>query len=394
MASFQEQTISQGELLGNQASIDELLRSNYDLAVYVAYYWASQKQKETKQQVSLNFSFPEPELGLTKLLTLSQIQLNPKVSVQFQSIKSDEIQAKVDSKLYTESEIALGSLEFAKNRFKLLQLRTQLIEDIIIKKHLIALAQKQNLTLNEFIEKNVFSSQEISDSQIKELALKNNIPVSKIDESTKVRLKKIIKSKYESQKLKDFIAKDLKDTEIKLAFPPVAKKVYPLPLPGRLPSMGTGSLKVTLLSNFLCLKCRESEKQIIELVKKYQNSVKLYYLFQFKEDNFRIRMVAEASYCVRDQGEDNFWEFQTKALAASFDGQEELINKIVIDLKLDSEKFKKCFISRKYKDEVEKHRLLVQSFGPTSLPTILVDNYFYESPISLDLVEEKIKILK
>jgi protein-disulfide isomerase len=163
------------------------------------------------------------------------------------------------------------------------------------------------------------------------------------------------------------------------------------------PWIGAKDAKVVIVefSDYACPYCAkfalEVEKKIVE---NYKNTVKLVFR-DFPVHGESSYKAAEAANCAREQGK--FWEYHYLL----FERQKEWYNNVskfldyAEELGLDSEKFRECLDSGKYRQEVEKDFMDGVSYGVQGTPTFFINDDMVIGYRSYEeftrLIEERLK---
>jgi protein-disulfide isomerase len=163
------------------------------------------------------------------------------------------------------------------------------------------------------------------------------------------------------------------------------------------PWIGAKDAKVVIVefSDYACPYCAkfalEVEKKIVE---NYKNTVKLVFR-DFPVHGESSYKAAEAANCAREQGK--FWEYHYLL----FERQKEWYNNVskfldyAEELGLNSEKFRECLDSGKYRQEVEKDFMDGVSYGVQGTPTFFINDDMVIGYRSYEeftrLIEERLK---
>jgi len=88
----------------------------------------------------------------------------------------------------------------------------------------------------------------------------------------------------------------------------------------------------------------------------------------------RAQPAAEAAQCANAQGK--FWEFHDKIFANQQALSDDDLKKHAVDLGLDTEAFKTCFESGKFREDVKKDAAEGSTFGVTGTPAFFINGRF------------------
>jgi protein-disulfide isomerase len=139
---------------------------------------------------------------------------------------------------------------------------------------------------------------------------------------------------------------------------------------------GDENAKVIILkfSDFQCKACKDFLKIEKQIEEKYVKNglAKIYYVHLPLSKNVESYNAANAAECAKEQG--MFWQYHNSLFAnQNFLGYE-LYKKIAAELAIDVEKWDQCYKEKRYKDLIEAHIKLADSFYVDRLPSIVIFN--------------------
>ncbi len=274
------------------------------------------------------------------------------------------------------------------------------VQNEIAKRLITREAQKEGLTMDEFLEKKVESTAKaVTDAEVqmfyssRQKSAKPGDPFPKFDE-----VKEQIKTGLEQRAKQDargaYISKLIESSNVKFHLTP--------PDPPRVevsvdddPMKGSDSAPVTIVefSDFQCPACRTAENRLPEVLKQYEGKVKLVYRdYPLMGKHPDALPASVAAGCARDQGK--YWEFheavfknQSAMKASDLRAHAEL-------LKLDLAKFDACVADPKRVDEVKKDMADADAYGVNSTPTFFVNGWMVPGanvPEISRLIERELK---
>ncbi len=143
--------------------------------------------------------------------------------------------------------------------------------------------------------------------------------------------------------------------------------------------MGKKDAKYTLVefSDFQCPYCSKAAKFTEEILKKYPNKVKVVFKHFPLPFHKNAKSAAIAAECVRIQGK--FREFYVKAFENQDKLTEENFIKWATELKLDTDKFKKCLKDPATANKIDKDLQEGQELGVQGTPTLFLDGKPYNT---------------
>ena len=115
IAQLDQWNVTALQAYGNDKSIQRIIEKMRHQVIYVTYYWALGKLSKPVKDIKIELSFEKPKVAIDDILRSFGIQANPKIQFQFLNNKEERISAKIQDQVYTEAQLALGSLQMAKS---------------------------------------------------------------------------------------------------------------------------------------------------------------------------------------------------------------------------------------------------------------------------------------
>ncbi len=279
----------------------------------------------------------------------------------------------IDGKPYTESELmGDANLDYIEALGKTYDLRVSRIGKLLLDKEYGDLAKKENMSVEEYVDKKVIKDVKVTDADIKKFAEEMEIPKDKL-EQVKDRIKEFLGQKKKAEAAENHIAKLTQKKNIELYFPKPPKFN---PVIGDAPVFGKKDSKVTVVefSDFQCPYCSKGAKIVQKLKKDYGSKIQFAFK-QFPLENIHpnARPAAEASMCANEQGSDKFWTYHDKLFAAQDKLDAEGLKAAAKTTGLNMDKFNQCVESKKYAKYVSDDIQYGLKIGVQSTPTFLVN---------------------
>lgn len=138
------------------------------------------------------------------------------------------------------------------------------------------------------------------------------------------------------------------------------------------PSIGSNDAPVTIIefSDFQCTFCKEAKGTVRQVLKTYENDVRLIFKHLPLEIHPQAFLAAQAAFCAEDQG--LFWPYHD-ALFASEKLSPEAFNEVAIKIGLSLPKFKGCLLSDASRSAIRKDVQEARQLGIDSTPTFLIN---------------------
>ncbi len=250
-----------------------------------------------------------------------------------------------------------------------------------LSKQILELASKETglKSIDEYIKKIIDKIKDPEEKELKALyeKLKPRLQGKKYDE-IKAQLIKYSKQIKGQQAVQEKM-KELSDKyKVKVTMPlPVLPKFNINIKEAAI--MGKKDAKYTLVefSDFQCPYCAKAAKFTEEILKKYPSKVKVVFKHFPLPFHKNAKQASIAGECSRIQGK--FREFYNKAFENQDKLTEENFIKWAKELKLDTEKFKKCLKDPATANKIDKDLEEGQELGIQGTPTLFLDGTAYNS---------------
>jgi protein-disulfide isomerase len=273
---------------------------------------------------------------------------------------------------------------------ELYRTKEQAILDAVEQKLIDAEARKQNLTVEQLLEKETAGAPaEVTDKEIEEFLSSKNLSLND-PRIKKDDVREYLKYRQRFDKRQGFVANLKKNANVQLRMKePEAPKVT-LATEGY-PSWGNAKAPVTIveLSDFECPFCSRALPVVNQIKKEYgPDKVRIVFRDMPLPSHKRAIPAALASHCANEQGK--FWEFHD----ALFGNQSQLEDKDfkahAKALQLDEAKFNTCFDSGKYMETVKKSQEEAGSKGIQATPSFVINGALIQGAQPFEKFKQKI----
>ena len=154
---------------------------------------------------------------------------------------------------------------------------------------------------------------------------------------------------------------------------------------GNLPPLGNPSapIKIVEFGDFHCPYCAQVPDLVYKPLQQYiDNNLVVIYFRDFPLDQIHpfSRNVHLASRCANEQGK--YWDFHKKALEdfknglGQKTGDRDYLFNLAKNLNLDENKFKECYESKKYENDINNDYIQGVQLGVQGTPGFFVNNLF------------------
>lgn len=286
------------------------------------------------------------------------------------------------------SEIAA---EIFEAESKVFDLKFNQIKAIMIDKLVEKEIGGKQMTVDEYIEKNIVNKIKISEKQIKDFIKERKIPKEHLNPQIQERIKEFLKNQEKLKAIDGWLADKTGSKAIEIFIPRPARPRFEVTV-GEAPTFGSKEAKVTVVefSDFQCPFCAKGAEILKELKSKYGNKIQVAFKNFPLDFHKQAKDAAIAGLCANEQGEEKFWKMHDKM----FENQNKLsiddLKALAKDIGLDSKKFDACLDAKKHLAQVESNIEEGKNIGVKSTPTFFVNGMMINGAQPLEVFSELI----
>jgi len=331
-------------------------------------------------------------LSFAVITACSDRQAKAKANIITKAAPKPGIVAKIGGEEITEEAlIGEDKMDFFELKKREYELKMDRVNRLITEKLIGAEAKKANMSLEDFVNKNVVKGDiKISDGDIKKFIAEKKIPEAQVNDQIKERIKQFMANEKRQNTIQAYIAKLTKSNPVEVYFekPKMDVKIEI----GNSPILGSKSAKVQIIefSDFQCPFCSRAADTVHQIHKKYGNKVAVAFK-QFPLPMHKdAKPASEAALCINEQSTDKFWKYhdllfkeQDKMDAASLEAHAKAVG-------ADLAKFKACFEGKKYAQAVEADMAYGEKVGVRSTPTFFVNGQIINGAVPIEQFAEVI----
>ncbi len=283
-----------------------------------------------------------------------------------------EVVAKVNGKEITEKELEdfLG-IALAMKHQEIYQLKRAALQDLIFIKLQEEKAKAENITLDEYYEKNVLNVvPDPTEEEVNNFYEQNKGRMGNLSEE---EAKKQIANYFKSQriqeadeKLKEKLIKEAKiETYLKPPKMDLAKGNEPIKGPKDAP------IVIVEFTDFQCPFCSRVQSTLDKIFNDYPGKVQLVFKDLPLDFHKQAKDAHIAAHCANEQGK--FWEYHDILFKNQTQLFPDKLKEYAKQLELDMEKFNQCYDGRKYEKYVNESLEQAQNLGISGTPTFFVN---------------------
>src|ERR1700722_3331438 len=245
---------------------------------------------------------------------------------------------------------------------KSFDLRRQTLESMTDDYLVQQAADKQKLTVPEYLKKEFAGKDAVTDAEAKAFYDKNKQAGTAPYEKIKPELMQMMNRQALMDRLR-------KDQPVKILLEPKRVVVDS----GGHPALGAKDAPVTIVefTDFQCPYCKASEATLKQLRDKYGDKIRLVHMDFPLPFHAHSLDAAKAARCANDQGK--FWQFHD----ALFANQSKLapadLKATAKTLGMNSAKFDTCFDSAKYDSQIKADQAVGEKVGVDGTPAFFID---------------------
>lgn len=360
----------------------------FDEILDVHYVSLAQKKEELlilsalKQHLKPNtkfasFALKKPQRPLQEICNQYQFVCPDSKKIKFDP--NQDVFLKTDQGSITLEQIDTSHLYLRAAHTEVLNHLLAGIDEKIRGRVLYSLAKQQNLSVQDYIEKNIVKNEDLLKYVNQDLEYRQVAPAERPSMvSGRVEQKKLMM--VDEFLLKNFIQKPIV-VNIQQPKYEFENRWEWTPFFGQKPLKN--SLHVILFADHFS----EASRQLIQTVLKYKkqktDATFAFRPFFFEQDAMQ-RMLVEMSFCVWSENKDAYWDLLEKTLLLKNDFTEQQLYAIVEDVGIKVDDVKTCFLQRKMKDAVDYHLQTAKFLKIITPPVLFIGNEVHIGPLTED----------
>ncbi|MCB1197849.1 MAG: thioredoxin domain-containing protein [Deltaproteobacteria bacterium] len=316
---------------------------------------------------------------------LSPSDQNVVAMIGAEKITEEEFIANMDSQIKGEFSRAQQEYRAAKEAA---------LSEMIFEKVLNKEAEKQGISKNELIEKEIGAKiDKVSDQDVQayyDEVSKRFAAAGKTAPELNDMVKMQIRMSLEAEKsaMRELAYSKELFEKYNVAF------VLPEPIrfqidKGNLPHQGGEGAKVTVIefSDYHCPYCKRGADNMKQIVKKYGNKIEYRFRdYPLEQIHPRAKAASQAARCANEQGK--FWKYHDKVFENQDKREDADFIAFAKDLKMDVDKFTTCYNDKKYNADVEKDLAEGQKSGVSGTPAYFINGVFVSGALPPEKLSE------
>ena len=308
----------------------------------------------------------------------------------------DGVAARVGDITITEKELVEDiQSDLYEAEKKIFDIKFNKLRSMLLEKLMDADPQKKGLTNDQYMDKFIAKSVNVSDQDIQKFVKEKNIPQEQLNKGIEERIRNYLMVEKKREAVDKWLAAKTAKTPVDVFIEKPRRPTFDVKV-GDAPYFGNKEAKVQIVefSDFQCPFCARGADVLKEIKAKYGKKVQVafkQYHLPFHKD---ARPAALASLCANEQKTDYFWKLHDWMFA----NQQKLDNKSLKEAAksfgMDEKKFSDCLDNNKLMAKVQANIDEGQAIGVKSTPTFFVNGQLVSGaqPIEIfsDIIDEEL----
>ena len=258
---------------------------------------------------------------------------------------------------------------------ELFEVRRQQLEQIVMQDIVRMEAEKQGLTEEEYLRKEIESkAPPPSEEEIQAFwqRIQGQLPPGSDIEQFRARIVQQLSGPAQQERARQLFTELREKANVQIELQePLPPKVEGVEATG--PSKGPENAKVTIVefSDFQCPFCGKAAATVDEVMKQYEGKVRLVFRHFPLDFHTEAPKAHEAAMCANEQGK--FWEYHDVLFKNQQQLQPDQLKQHAQTLGLDGAKFNECLDSGKYAEAVKKDLEAGKKHGVSGTPAFFVN---------------------
>ncbi len=298
-----------------------------------------------------------------------------KPSYLFKPAVKEGVAAKVGDIEISNAEVMDGiESEVYEFESKSFEVKFNKLKSIILQKVVDKDPRKKGISNDEFLNKYIAKSVNISEKEIDAFIKDQNIPAEHINPQVREKIKGYLEIERKKEAIDKWVAEQTKSTPVEVYIPKPRRPTFPVEA-GNAPFAGDKDAKVVIVeySDFQCPFCAKGADLLKKIKEKYGNKVKVAFKnFPLPFHN-HAEMAAVASLCANEQSTNHFWKMHDAMFANQESLDPEGLKKTAAKIGLKADTFEKCLNENKFLEQVKADIEGGKKVGVKSTPTFFVN---------------------
>lgn len=335
-------------------------------------------------------------LGTATLLLVGFIGCTEKAVSKAQFIfkpaPSEKVVAKILGKEITENELYEGiESQLYEAQMKVFEIKYSKLQALVLKKFMEADPKFKGMSNDDFLEKVIAKSINVTDKMINDFIKERSIPKESVNDTLKERIKQLLEREEKHKAIDKWVAEKTQKNPVEVYISKPERPVFEVATAGA-PLMGAVDAKVTLVefSDFQCPYCAKGSEIIHELKKKYGKKLKVAFKNFPLPFHTNAKIASHAALCVHEQDKDKFWKMHD----LMFKDQQGLASDGLMakakSLGVNMDKFNECQSSNKFNGKIDQDIEDGKKAGVQSTPTFFVNGKMVMGAQAVEVFSELI----
>lgn len=273
---------------------------------------------------------------------------------------------------------------------ELYRTKEQAINDFVEQKLLDAEAKKQNLPVEQLVEKEAGGPvSDVDDKEIESFLSSKGLSLND-PRIRKEDVRDYLKYRRRFEKRQGYVAKLRQSSGVKILLQEPESPKLTVAVEGY-PSWGNAKAPVTIaiFSDFQCPFCSRAVPTLDRIKKEYgPDKVRLVFRDMPLPSHSRAPAAAIAAHCAGDQGK--FWEMHDALFANQTKLEDGDLKGYAKTVGVDGAKFAECFDAKKHQEVVDRSKKEAESLGIQATPSFIINGKLLQGAQPFERFKEKI----
>ena len=315
-----------------------------------------------------------------------------KSSYIFKDAPKTGLVGKIGDKEVTEAQMNEGiESDLYEAERKIYDIKFNRLKAMVMEEFVTNDPRKKGLSNDEYLEKYIAKSVNITEKDVDQFIKKENIPAEHINPMVREKIKSHIEMEKKREAVDNWLSQEMKKKPVEIYLARPKRPTFDVQV-GDSPFIGKKDAPITIVeySDFQCPYCKRAAQTIGEVKKKYGDKVRVVFRNFPLPFHSQAKVAAAAGLCANEQGADQFWKMHDSMFGNQEALTPEALKESAKKLGLKVEQFNQCLDSNKYAGAIEADIESGKKVNVKSTPTFFVNGQLLSGAQPAEVFEEVI----
>ena len=313
-------------------------------------------------------------------------------SYKYMKAPKEGVAAKIGDIEITNAEVTQGiESDLFELEQKIFETKMNKLKALIIEKLMMQDPNKKGLTNDEYMDKYIAKSVNVSEADINAFVKEKNIPKEQVNPQIKERIRGYLLAEKKQAAVESWLAKKTKGTGIEVYLNKPRRPSFNVEI-GNAPSTGAEDAAVTIVefSDFQCPYCSKAAETVNRIKKDYGKKVRVVFKqFPLPFHN-QAKQAANAALCAWEQKPEYFWKMHDKMFADQSKLNKEDLAATAKSIGVEEKAYTTCMDSNKHMAMINADMEQGKNLGVKSTPTFFVNGQLLQGAQPYEVFKELI----